>query len=100
MCHLDSASFCSCIVETTRGQECPPSDGMESMHKPLPQAIEFRLVEAAGRPNVSTDEKHRTDAAVDGLRPGRSALVAGLGRATPLAVVRPATTDEVAGVVR
>jgi FAD/FMN-containing dehydrogenase len=70
------------------------------MHETLPAEIEERLVATAGRSHVRTDRESRADAAVDGLRPGRSALVAGLGRAMPLAVVRPATTEEVAGVVQ
>jgi FAD/FMN-containing dehydrogenase len=70
------------------------------MHESLPPDIEGRLVAVAGRQHVHTDPEDRADAAVDGLRPGRSGLVAALGRATPLAVVRPSTTDEVAGAVR
>jgi alkyldihydroxyacetonephosphate synthase len=70
------------------------------MHESLPADIEARLVALAGRPHVHTDRESRVDAAVDGLRTGRSALVDGLSRTLPLAVVRPATTAEVADAVR
>jgi alkyldihydroxyacetonephosphate synthase len=73
---------------------------MESMHELLESSVEQRLAAIVGRAHVDTEPRGRADAAVDGLRPGRAALVAGLGAALPLAVVRPASTDEVIEVIR
>ncbi|MGD9894315.1 MAG: FAD-binding oxidoreductase, partial [Dehalococcoidia bacterium] len=70
------------------------------MDEVFSQDVQERLIAAAGDANVLTDRERRDDAAVDGLRPGRSALVTGLATATPLAVVRPATIEEVTAVVR
>lgn len=73
---------------------------MESMHASLESSVEQHLAAIVGRAHLDTDPRSRADAAVDGLRPGRAALVAGLEPAMPLAVVRPATTGEVVAVIR
>lgn len=70
------------------------------MHASLDPSVEEQLVGIAGRPHVETDPAARAAAAMDGLRPGRAALIVGLERSTPLAVVRPATVEEVSGVLR
>jgi len=70
------------------------------MNEELDPALLQRLIDAAGPANVLTDPEQRQAVASDGLRPARAALVEGLTRARPLAVVRPASTEEVVAVLR
>ena len=62
--------------------------------------LKARLVAAVGEAHVRTDMRSREETARDGLRPARTALVEGAAPIAPLAVVRPAATDEVAAVLR
>jgi alkyldihydroxyacetonephosphate synthase len=68
---------------------------MTSTATPLLQ----RLAAIVGSAHVGTDPDALADAARDNLRAGRAALVPTLAHALPLAVVRPASTAEVAAVL-
>jgi FAD/FMN-containing dehydrogenase len=73
---------------------------MESMQEALDSVIVERLADAVGRSNVHADRRAREEAALDGMRPGRAALLGGLPTALPVAVVCPASTDEVVAVLQ
>ena len=66
----------------------------------LDPELQARLVAAVGESHVHTDARSREETARDGMRPARTAFVEGAAPVVPLAVVRPAATDEVAAVLR
>ena len=71
---------------------------MASMTAPTSTLVD-RLIAIVGRDHVHRQPEVLAEAARDGLRSGRAALVPALPEALPLAVVRPATTAEVAAAI-